>query len=395
MPDRRADRASPETSNTGTESGTGGVCLVVGDWFVDEHWVCGVHRSSASSRTGRSHLRALHSATSTVRAVCGAGRSAQFLHHLYRRSDGKEPLISLIGLGFWHRADTNALTSLFDPQSPAQTPYRLTPSEFELPRGIELINMNDALNFNHKGRTDEAHVRFRDEREYTTRIIRIYTHGERDQVQYDRLDWERRAPARVPWDPQTLDELTCLLLNRLQGRSVRAVIIKDLQKGVVNDSIIEWLVSLKLGPVPWFVSSKKWLPTWLNGLGNKVDLRLVMIPQVAAQAAIRDKDQKLSRWITLSGRPSKEAIDLIDRFATFTHAKNIFVLPEGFSALACECGEGSVTQCVVQSNTKPETITVDMGHDSTLFPALVASMSCDQTSHIDEPLMNLALRAAY
>ncbi len=36
------------------------IVLVVGDWFVDEHWVCGVHRSATGSRTGQAHFRALH-----------------------------------------------------------------------------------------------------------------------------------------------------------------------------------------------------------------------------------------------------------------------------------------------------------------------------------------------
>lgn len=193
----QADGASSESSEGVNISGTNGVCLVVGDWFVDEHWVCGVHRSSASSRTGRSHLRALHSVSSTVRAFCGAGRSAQFLHYLYACSGLDKALCSLIGLGFWHRTDTKDLTSLFDPRTPAQTPYRLTSPELVSPDGIELINMNDALNMRDEGFLEDEHIRWRDKREYTTRIIRIYTQGERDQIVYDRLDWEPQAPREV------------------------------------------------------------------------------------------------------------------------------------------------------------------------------------------------------
>jgi ATPase family protein associated with various cellular activities (AAA) len=407
VPDSQLDRVSFDPLGEEPQLRSGGVCLVVGDWFVDEHWVCGVHRSASSSRTGQTHLRALHSPMSTVRAFCGAGRSALFLYHLYRRPNVGEPLTSLIGLGFWHRADTNALTSLFDLGSPAQTPYRLTPAELVPPSGIGLINMNDALNFGDGRRTDDEHVRFRDNREYTTRIIRIYTHGERDEVKYDRLDWERRAPKEVPWPRPKLEKLSAMFTEQLEGRVVEAVIIKDLQKGVINKAIIDWLVSLNLGQVPWFVSSKAWCPSWLQKLGDRVDLRLVMVPQVAAQAAIHDEGRKLSRWITRSGRPSKEAFDLIDDFATFTQAKNIFVLPEGFSALACECqadgdagnGKGSnavgVRSCVIQSLAEPEKITVDMGYASIVFPALVACMSAENKECVDEEIMNRALRAAY
>jgi hypothetical protein len=47
--------------------------------------------------------------------------------------------------------------------------------------------MNDALNF----ALDDAS---RDAREYTTRIIRIYTNDGTGNVIYDRLDWEPKTP---------------------------------------------------------------------------------------------------------------------------------------------------------------------------------------------------------
>lgn len=371
-----------------------GVCLVIGDWFVDEHWVCGTHRSSTSSRTGRSHLRALHTAKSNVRAFCGAGRSAQFLHFLYRYPTNTYPLASVIGLGFWHRADTQQLESLFDLESPAQTPYRLTPSDLRTPQGIELINMNDALNFT----LDDTS---RDAREYTTRIIRIYTNDGTGNVIYDRLDWEPKTPVGqfvsgdVEWK-EKLEKLEQLIQNKLNGRPVRAVIIKDLQKGAINTEIINWISSMKLGNPAWFISSKRWKPGWLvDNLGDKVDLRLVMIPQVAAETAIR-KSQKLTCWITHSGRPSKEAVDAIEELATLTRAKTLVILPDKFSALACKCEAGKVLSCAVQSQVMPERVTVEMGYASIVFPALIACMSDYFDEQLDlEGQMNLAFRAAH
>ena len=374
----------------------GTVYLVVGDWFVDEHWVCGVHRSSSSSRTGKTHLRALHSPNSTLRAFCGAGRSAQFLHQLYQKSGAEEPVASLIGLGFWHRADTEALTSFFDLETPPQTPYSLT-STFPTripPKGIELINMNEALNL-------KGDIESRDAKEYTTRVIRIYTHGRHDQVQYDRLDWERRAPAAVKWQGQNLEALSNLLYERIGGRKIGAVIIKDMKKGVINHDIIRWLLSLKTRDVPWFVSTKEWCPSWLKEIGNEANLQLVMIPQVAARTAVLDNDKELSCWLTRSGRPSKEAIDLIDDFAECTKAKNIFVLPDGLSAFACKCTDQGVSDVVIQSHIRPEKISVEMGYASIVFPALVACMlhsstnAVDRDVSIDRDVMKLSLRAAY
>jgi len=299
-----------------------------------------------------------------------------------------------MGLGFWHRADTEALTSLFDPTAPAQTPYRLTSADLAHPDGIELLNMNDGLNFESPNPSPEKHLAWRDKREYTTRIIRIYTRGKQDQVIYDRLDWELKTP-EVKWSSRTLDHLEELLRARLNGRSVKAVIIKDMRKGAITGEIIDWLAGLKFDNATWFISSKRWRPAWLEKLGEKVTLSLVMIPQVAAEEALRSRAEKLTRWITRAGRPSKEAITLIDDFAKFTQAKNIIVVPEGFSVLACEYESGSVRDYVVQSEATPERITVDMGYASILFPALVACVSKPGGAMNIEDRLKLATRAAY
>ena len=70
-----------------SESKTKECVLIVGDWFVDEHWVFGLHRSPSSSRTGRAHYRALNPVWNEVRAFCGTGRSAFFLHHVRNEKD--------------------------------------------------------------------------------------------------------------------------------------------------------------------------------------------------------------------------------------------------------------------------------------------------------------------
>src|SRR5438128_2069571 len=109
--------------------------------------------------------------------------------------------------------------------------------------------MNDAL---HYGEDEDV----RDRLEYTTRIIRVYRSESRGVV-YDRLDWElRRPPAQ--WTSQKLDELTRLLRERLEGRHVRAVVIKDMRKGALTRTLIQWFVREMPKDVHWYVSSKKW-----------------------------------------------------------------------------------------------------------------------------------------
>jgi hypothetical protein len=232
-------------------------------------------------------------------------------------------------------------------------------------------------------------------------MIRIYTNDGTGNVIYDRLDWEPKTPVgqfasgEVKWK-ERLKKLEELILNKLNGRPVRAVIIKDLQKGAINKEVINRISSMKLGNPAWFISSKRWKPDWLvENLGDKVDLRLVMIPQVAAETAIR-KSQKLTCWITHSGRPSKEAVEAIEELATLTRTKTLVILPDKFSTLACKCDAGKVLSCAVQSEVMPERITVEMGYASIVFPALIACMSDYFKEQLDlEAQMNLAFRAAY
>lgn len=341
------------------DSGAQEVILLLGDWLVDEYWVFGVHRSSTASRTGDAHLRSLHQVQGNVQAFCGAGRSAYFLHQLYRRDNGS-PQTAIVGLGFWHRNDTAALAALFDPSANPNNLFRMMTHLAAPPPGVDLINMNEAWNFE----KDDAH---RDKYEYTTRIIRVF-HAEpkRGGWEYDRLDWEPRLRPLV-WTAERLAHLQEQLTTQLRGRKVRAVVVKDMRKGAVNPEIIDWLIHQVETDTPWYVSTKQWNPTWLDKLAA-VPLKLYMIPPVAAREAIRREE--LSCWLVPSGKPSNEAIRLIERIASKSRAETIFILPEGLSALMYS-GSGRST-CVVQTAPAPRKITVDMGGASIVFPALVA-----------------------
>lgn len=388
---RRADSQAPRRS-TADEAKQQPLLLVLGDWLVDEHWVCGLHRSSTSSRTGQLHLRALHSELSDVQAFCGAGRSASFLRQLY--SESSEAPTSIIGVGFWHHADTEALASLFAPEAPPRSMYRLTAPQLATPKGIELVNMNDALNFNLK--TEE-----RDGREYTTRVIRIYRHGEDDQVLYERLDWEPRSPRPwdtvVKWSVKELARLSAAVKKQLGDRRVTTVVVKDMQKGVVNDETIDWLIAVAPKEARWYVSTKKWRPSWLSKLKN-VDLRLLTVPQVPAAEAVHrpHEGEQLTRWITRSGKPSGEAIALVDHLANETQAATVLILPDKMSALYCSTSGGSVATSVVQSRPEPEKVTVDMGNASIVFPAMVGLLESRYSKEMSpEKVVSLALRTAY
>jgi hypothetical protein len=345
------------------------VVLVLGDWLVDEYWVFGVHRSSTASRTGSEHLRALHRPQSAVQTFCGAGRATYFLHQLYKPESGP-PSRAVLGLGYWHREDTHTLASLFVPDASPNNLFRLTPSSAPSasspsPLGIELFNMNDAFN-------ETKSSAERDEIEYTTRIIRVYQ-SDHNRFTHRRFDWE--PPLReVVWGNEGLKRLSRRLQTMLDGRRVRAVVLKDMRKGTVTSEIVKWLAAATPPDAHWYVSSKKWDPAWKDVLPLS-RLRLYMVPEVAAQEAIRLK--KLSCWLTRSGKPSEDAIRLINSMPGRTKC----ILPRDFTALVCRVKRNR-TECVVQARPNPEPIDIEMGGASILFPAMIACMEHEQLNKL-------------
>ena len=119
------------------------------------------------------------------------------------------------------------------------------------------------------------------------------------------------------------------ILNR-----IHAVVIKDLCKGVISSGLINWLRS-KFRESIWFVSSKSWSPDWADLLQG-LDLRLVIIPQVSAQMAIREG--AVSRWVTANGHPSQAAFYELDRvYEKFSRNNNwpiIVALPDEMVVIA-------------------------------------------------------------
>ncbi len=97
--------------------------LVIGDWFVDNYWVCAPQRNKTASRTGEQYVRSLHSFGSSVRALCGAGEVVS----IFAQSDGNSQYVT--GIGHWHPEDTKHLTALLFPDlCLGDNPYRINPA---------------------------------------------------------------------------------------------------------------------------------------------------------------------------------------------------------------------------------------------------------------------------
>ena len=264
--------------------------LVVGDWIVDEHWLTGIHRSSSSSRVGDAHYRVLYNSDSVVTTFCGAGTPASLLHQL-RDGDDKNTFC-ITGLGLWHEDDTEILQSMFELNHKTLSPYKLAHNAVGPNiENVKLYNLSSALHQNIK------------EKISTTRIIRIYHtwSSTSNKIKYYRVDWERDlSNTPLEYDGNGLQNILKTIKNEVE-KDIDAVVIKDIRKGVISRKLIQALSNDgKLCDIPWFVSSKEWQPEWFEEL-KKVNLKLLLIPQIAAQKAI--KEDALNCWITHNGQP--------------------------------------------------------------------------------------------
>lgn len=363
--------------------------LVVGDWFVDEHWVTGIHRSSSSSRTGQAHYRAFHKLYSVVKSFCGAGMAASLL---YQVTEDKHRCFDIYGLGLWYDNDTPTLEEMFDfSRLKYKIPFTLTTPPPKPTKGVKLINLINLL-------PTEYHSYV-----CTTRIIRIYHSAPAGDIQYHRIDWELQHPTEKGGEESEspawnfkMDEWGKKI--SLPER-VDSVVIKDLAKGVVSDDLVKKLAE-KYKDAKWFVSTKAWLPSWFKNLSN-VDLRLLLIPQIAAQEAI--KRGQLSCWITHSGYPDELAFESIETVVNeigTNHKKLIIiVLPEGFSAIAYEpkklLSPGKINS-VVQTVVKPSYTMSPTGMASIFLPAITAEIMKDENNNEDlQNLLGKSLHATY
>jgi len=325
--------------------------LVVGDWLVDEHWVVGKHRALSSSRTGRDHSRALHDHTSSVRSLCGAGQVASILHEA-RDANGVNPF-QITGIGLWHRGDERLLANMLTPRSNVgHTPHVLgqpQPPEGQLP---ELHNL--ACEGVMAG---------------TTRVIRIYTRTE------DRPDLKQRVDWELPLKPSDHQNIWSKLTESLKALAslenlVKHIVVKDLGKGVITEQLIDYL-RVKFPEAHWYISSKSWLPEWLRTLPNG-QVRLLLIPQLAAVRAIRDGAISSASWLTTEGVPTKDALEVMDDLGEKFPAARLVVLPEGTRLLAREPRDGGIAGGYLVPHSQTDLPFTPMA--SVFFPALLAQM---------------------
>lgn len=338
--------------------------LVVGDWLVDEHWVVGDHRWPSSSRIGMRHSRALHRDNCSVRALCGAGQVATILHQA-RNTDDRS-LADVFGVGLWRQDDTAAIAAMLDPiNNRGKTPHSIWHQED--------INHNRANShniqrlFNLAGDLTEPPIG-------TTRVIRIYQQTGDTVDLMQRVDWE--LPVSISDSKRIFDGLD-KSLGSLIGNpgKISHIVVKDLRKGAVTDTLTTWLAA-QFKDANWYVSSKAWRPVWLDKIKDlTARVKLIVVPEIAIRDGVREKALPSSHWITPGGELSDDALRIMNEIGEDHKEARIVVLPGGMTVLAREAG--APTQ-KLQGFVQPESVAF-VGQEfvpmaSVFFPALICRM---------------------
>lgn len=224
----------------------------------------------------------------------------------------------------------------------------------------------------------------------TSRMIRIYQNTGKEIELLERVDWELPPLHVDAGEPFCLTRESSLehLAAAIGNEEFTAVVLKDLGKGVVCDAVVEWL-SRKFPDIPWYVSTKNWMPARLLDKLNSVNLRLFLIPQVAAQTAIRNGE--LSRWIVQSSPsslavPSAEAHRLMKAIQDRCGRVGTVVaaLPRGLDIVAMEHSSGDSYAGLVGSKLEDSGTAVEVAMASVFMPTLAAlSLAKREISFVD------------
>lgn len=329
--------------------------LVVGDWVVDEHWVVDDHRSASASRTGKRHSRALHLTDCSVRSLCGAGQVATTLHTAYLGSKR----IGVKGLGVWRPSDTDELCQMLNPKNNVKKlPYQLSQSNSDSKKESVITNQLFSLV------THDA-----DFPVSTTHIIRVYSPASGRIELIHRIDWEIPVPDNF-WDLVKGDKNDTLKeVKAVQG--IKHIVIKDIRKGAISNKLVDWL-SNAFPDAYWYVSSKEWWPEWIENLPTD-KVRLFLVPQLAAQLAVKEDDFSSYYWITPHGRATNDALKRVVLLARKFPKALIAILPDGMSVLArppVECNSSKYGY--IQSNKGDSELLDLVPMASVFFPSLVA-----------------------
>jgi ATPase family protein associated with various cellular activities (AAA) len=313
--------------------------LIVGDWVVDEYWFLVRHHSEVSSHTGFVHYRISSKPDEVVRDLCGAGHMARILYQLRSKSRSEEAYdCDLIGLGSWNEGDTQLINHLVHARDPvnactaASALFRLNLESCSSPPDITLLPLRP------KGPT--------------IRVVRLYHYERGGLEQINRVDWEPMKLRQQEEEMVDTAQLSAL------PPEVSSIIIHDLGKGVVNESMVEGLKQRYPG-ARWFVRSKVRDPKWLELIKDQLEL-LVIGPEIAAL---------LNPWESslFNNKVTLQALRTIEHLP----GERVVLLSEQREVIVRLRQPGT---CLTGKSGEEPTLLTQLGWSSALFAALVWEM---------------------
>jgi hypothetical protein len=297
--------------------------LVVGDWYVDAHWVVAPHESATASRPGERHSLAVHGVDATVRVLCGAGQVASILHAGFAAPD---PGRRIYGLGSWSLQDDGFIQALVRGDNEGDNPLKLKSAIREVALDGPADRERRVFNLSKDAGTG------------TNRVIRIYRRTSATHFRLvERIDFATRGPKA----PLVVDDTTPL------PQSIGHVLVKDHGHGVITPELLE-AIKKRIGEACWYVSTKRWpvesTHDWL-GVLRDADVRLILLQHEAAERAVTTDDvefPEVGNWFIEGKAPTRKALTAIDGvLAHFMRGRNpgitepiVVVLPTRESLIA-------------------------------------------------------------
>ncbi len=354
--------------------------LIIGDWFIDENWLVAKHKSYSSSHTGDIHYLSKHTQIDKrMISLCGAPEVLEVLRSYFANF---KPHYLFKGFGVWNKEDDDILKCILCPDHTKNqylSPYTIK-SLLSIKKTICPYSKKEC-----KYRPCLINIAQRNQAS-TNRIIRVYEgyKGGQPHLLY-RFDWE------LPILEDNLDDT--VFEKSIEPETVKAVVIVDHGKGVINDSTMENLISLlkkSKQNVKWYIRTKINNPTWMDKLA-----------EAGIEASLKVIDEKLAaysqgqrRWTfgRNLGRGSLEILGILTGDTIWKHTEPIDSWGDRKPLKSDRCAVIFDDNTAIAKHkqecynlcdaTGPKQL-INIGHTTMFFNALIAQDLSDEFKGLD------------
>jgi hypothetical protein len=377
------------------------VILVIGDWFIDENWLMAKSTSYHSYNVGDEHYVSLMTKTdSAIMSLCGAASIMRLLNGSPEESSDQTPgdpgdaggsnpeilknRFELVGIGSWNPRDNDLLQCILCPQNTKEkiiTPFRL--SGLKHPKMGENNKKKCPYSKDWKDdcKFDQKIINIAHESNgrdcSTNRLVRVYEGFGSDQptLRY-RYDWQiKLKPEHKDYSVLEQGEEN----KKIDWESVKAVILVDHGYGVIDEELIEKLLT-KTPKSKWYVRSKLESPAWLKFLmEKKKTLRLIFTDEqllnykyctrIWQHGMISPGRGILELIGELSGLPVYK--DLKQVGSNQKLAENVAILFDNDTAFAATRLKEDDARLINISNPQGQKMPIRVGRSSVFFASLI------------------------